>query len=315
VVHGASGWHLGESALGTWELSEGAECARETGQRYSVEMALVQRALARARSGDLAGARGDVESAERGRHPPVPIRAFGSQALASADLLEGRHRAVADRLVSIQHEVWDFGMMNPGVLPVGRDLVESLIALGRLREAEEYQRRYAQLAESADSELGRGHALEMRGRLAAARGERFSDAFGDAIAILATVELPYERARARLALGQELARSGRMREAAEHLDAAAETFADIGADPWVAHAQAGRSAGALRRPRPTPGDGLTPSERRVAELVVDGLTNDDIAGQLFVTRRTVESHLTNVYRKLGIQRRTQLVHALQRGPG
>jgi DNA-binding NarL/FixJ family response regulator len=57
-------------------------------------------------------------------------------------------------------------------------------------------------------------------------------------------------------------------------------------------------------------EALTASERRIAELAAEGLTNRQIAQALFVTARTVESHLTNVFNKLGVKARTELPAAL-----
>jgi DNA-binding CsgD family transcriptional regulator len=84
------------------------------------------------------------------------------------------------------------------------------------------------------------------------------------------------------------------------------------ARPLVAHAREELTAcGARpRRPTTTGWDALTPSERRIAQLARDGLSNREIAQTLFVTTKTVETHLGAAYRKLGVVRRTELAAAL-----
>jgi DNA-binding NarL/FixJ family response regulator len=102
-------------------------------------------------------------------------------------------------------------------------------------------------------------------------------------------------------------RAGRLggngRNARATLEDALEIFERIGARIWAdrARAELGRLGG-----RAPSGDELTPTERRVAELVAEGRTNKDVAAALFVTVRTVESNLTRVYSKLGVRSRTEL---------
>jgi DNA-binding NarL/FixJ family response regulator len=93
------------------------------------------------------------------------------------------------------------------------------------------------------------------------------------------------------------------RNARATLEDALEIFERIGARIWAdrARAELGRLGG-----RAPSGDELTPTERRVAELVAEGRTNKDVAAALFVTVRTVESNLTRVYSKLGVRSRTEL---------
>jgi len=83
-------------------------------------------------------------------------------------------------------------------------------------------------------------------------------------------------------------------------------FEEIGADLWAARARAevGRVGGRTRE------EGLTAAERRVAVLVAQGRTNREVAAALFLSERTVASHLTHVYTKLGVRSRTELVHQL-----
>ena len=102
---------------------------------------------------------------------------------------------------------------------------------------------------------------------------------------------------------------------AELLEAARDGFAELGAAPWRARAEQEdvRSARVLRRAE-ADRDELTPSEHQVASLAVRGLQNREIAQRLFMSPKTVEAHLTRIYRKLGVRTRVELVHRYQPEP-
>ena len=120
--------------------------------------------------------------------------------------------------------------------------------------------------------------------------------------------MPFEHARTLLVQGQVLRRLKRKRQARTSLELARAIFARLGAEPWVAHAESELRRVAARR---APSD-LTATERQIAELAASGLSNPEIARQVFVSRKTVESNLARVYRKLGISSRGQLEGALRR---
>jgi DNA-binding CsgD family transcriptional regulator len=152
-------------------------------------------------------------------------------------------------------------------------------------------------------------AARGRGLLLAAAGEleQAAASLERALVEHASCPMPYERARTLLVQGQVLRRLKRKREARIALDEAAEVFARLGADAWVARTAAERQRVASRQAP----EGLTPSELRVARLAADGLTNPEIAAQVFVSRKTVEATLARVYRKLSISSRGQLDRALR----
>jgi DNA-binding CsgD family transcriptional regulator len=121
-----------------------------------------------------------------------------------------------------------------------------------------------------------------------------------------------DRAHRYAALGAELRRSGRRIEAREPLRRAVDLAHECGATDLMAEALGElRATGARpRRPRITGALALTRSERRIAELAADGRRNREIAEELYVTIPTVEFHLRNAYRKLGITSRRELAAAL-----
>ncbi|MGD9572944.1 MAG: AAA family ATPase [Thermoleophilia bacterium] len=136
-----------------------------------------------------------------------------------------------------------------------------------------------------------------------------------ALAVLEGTPWALERARARADLGAALRRAGRRREAREALMVAMDEAHACGAEPVAAFAaEESRASGARPRRHALSGvASLTPSERRVATLVAAGRSNREVAHELFVTLATVETHLTRVYRKLGIPGRSALAAAMQGG--
>ena len=137
----------------------------------------------------------------------------------------------------------------------------------------------------------------------------------EAVEVLADSPAKLEHAKARTELGATLRRANRRSEAREQLRHALELATLCGATPLAARAETELLAtGARPRRIALSGvESLTPSERRVAHLAAEGHTNREIAQALFVTQRTVEVHLTSVYRKLTINSRLQLADALAKG--
>jgi DNA-binding CsgD family transcriptional regulator len=134
----------------------------------------------------------------------------------------------------------------------------------------------------------------------------------ESVATLARTEAALEHARSSIALGALLRRANRRREARDILRPALAAAHHAGAQALADHAATElRATGARpRRVMLTGLDALTASERRVAELGSEGLTNREIAQTLFVTARTVEGHLTQVFAKLDIPNREALAGAL-----
>jgi DNA-binding CsgD family transcriptional regulator len=121
-------------------------------------------------------------------------------------------------------------------------------------------------------------------------------------------ECPFEAARSRLALGQVYRRAGYKRMATDALDEAAAAFEELGIPRWAERArdEAGRVG-----LHPTTSQ-LTETERRVAELVGSGHSNQETAAALFMSVKTVEANLTRIYRKLSVRSRTALANNLDK---
>ena len=132
----------------------------------------------------------------------------------------------------------------------------------------------------------------------------------DALDLHDGVPIPLELGRSRLAYGSALRRARQKAAARTALQDAARDFDAIGARVWAerARAELARVGG-----RPPSSGALTPTERRVAELVAQGLQTKEVAARLFVSPKTVEGHLSRIYGKLGVASRTELAHRFGHG--
>jgi DNA-binding NarL/FixJ family response regulator len=122
--------------------------------------------------------------------------------------------------------------------------------------------------------------------------------------------VPLERARTLIARGIVLRRAGRRRDARAALEEARAICEEIDARLWATRCDNELARLGGRAPSR---DTLTPTEQRVADLVVAGQTNREVAEALFVTVRTVEANLTRIYAKLGVRSRTELAALASRG--
>ena len=143
-------------------------------------------------------------------------------------------------------------------------------------------------------------------------GKRGLALLEEAVQVLAGSPAKLEHAKARMELGAALRRANRRADAREQLRHALELATICGAASLAARAERELLATGARPRRIalSGAESLTPSERRVAEMAAEAPTNREIAQALFVTQRTVEVHLTSIYRKLAINSRSQLAAAL-----
>jgi DNA-binding CsgD family transcriptional regulator len=123
---------------------------------------------------------------------------------------------------------------------------------------------------------------------------------------------PFERARLQLAFGAWLRRHRRPAASRTHLRTAAATFEKLGVGPWAEQARRELAAtGESVRRSVDSRDRLTPQESQIAALAAQGLSNREIAERLFLSPRTVTTHLYRIYPKVGVSSRTELVRALR----
>jgi DNA-binding CsgD family transcriptional regulator len=150
--------------------------------------------------------------------------------------------------------------------------------------------------------------------LAADSAEEAVRRFGEALDFDASDRWPFEHARVQLCFGERLRRSRAKAQARHHLGIAVELFEQLGAEPWTARASAELRAcgGPGRAPRSAPdGAALTPQQWEIANLAAAGLTNKQIGERLFLSPRTVSTHLYQLFPKLGVTSRAALRDALE----
>ena len=298
--------------LGDWGTADAAaveamRVAAETGQESWHGYALTVHARLAAARGDADAAR-DAGTTAVGIAESCGIRSglrFAWAALGFLELsLERIDDAIAE-LEQIEQLVAGSGLEEPTLVPWAPDLVEAYARAGR---ADDARRVLALLARQAAA-TGTGFAAAAAARCRGMLDDDFEPAFATALALQERDALPFERARTLLALGRRLHRARRRSEARDELRAALTAFEALGADAWAAQAQNElRAAGARRRAaRDTL---LTPQEQRVAAAVCRGASNREIAAELYLAPKTIAFHLRQIFRKLGVRSRTQLVAKL-----
>ena len=264
----------------------------------------------------LAAGRGELDDARR----------WGEEALKRAEdtgvrwdwLESNRALGVAallarDFQVSVANlrEVWDHtlreGVLDPGAFPVAPDLVEALVETEAPEEARDVADRLADLARSQDHPWASAGA-ERCGAivdLGSAYSDQAAAALEHAASTYQGLGLNFDHARTLLILGRAQRRARKWGAARGHLELAASGFDAMGSPGWAQDARSELER--VGTGRPTSTGTLTPTERRVAQLAVDGMSNKEIARALVVTVNTVEFHLRNTYSKLGIRSRVQLL--------
>jgi DNA-binding CsgD family transcriptional regulator len=203
-----------------------------------------------------------------------------------------------------------FEMYNPAVVAWRSHLALALLGLERRDEALELARKEVEFARAWGAPRPLGVALRVRGL--AEGGTEGIESLRESLAVLRGSAAKLERARTLVELGAALRRSNNRAEARELLKEGLDFAVRCGSQPLVEQAETELAAtGARPRRLLLSGvESLTASEKRVASFAAEGLSNKDIAQALFVTTKTVEVHLSNVYRKLGIGSRTELPQAL-----
>ena len=237
-------------------------------------------------------------------NPPQHMAVLGLVALARGDTPRAE-----DWLARADRRAAEFRWGEPSVRWWSSDYVELLLELGRIDDAERVLDVWDADARRVAREWVLAHVTRCRGLVAAARGAVDQAAFllQQAVVQHEDVGDPFGRARALLALGIVRRRDRQKRAARETTREALSAFEELGAPTWAAKAREELGAIGGRRRE----EGLTAAERRVAVLVAEGRTNREVASALFLGERTVASHLTHIYAKLGVRSRTELARKVQ----
>ncbi|WP_225440196.1 helix-turn-helix transcriptional regulator [Amycolatopsis eburnea] len=297
---------LGRYADAVDEATEALQVARELGHRQWIAETSGVLAYLAAVAGDESRCRAFADDALAAPEPgaPPPGMSWAQWALALLDLGHARWDAALVRLTTlhtgpVRHQL-------PGLRSIP-DLIEAAARLGRTEDAREPLARLADWARQSGQPWIDAHVHRCRALLAPD-----ADAAGLYEAALARHpgDRPFERARTALLYGEWLRRLRRKSEARIQFREAYETFVRLGATPWAERTRTELDATGELVSGPAATDGvlaaLTPQERKIIRLAARGLSNRDIAAQLFLSPRTVGYHLYKAFPKLGVSARTEL---------
>ncbi len=266
---------------------------------------------------DVLVERGSLDEAERTLEPLAVDLPGTSQTPAILRHARGRLRFAQRRFGEALDDLVAAGEIatgglagSPCYLSWRSEAALAALALGEPDRARRLSDEELELARAFGAQRALGVALRAAGLVAG--GHRGEALLREAIEVLAGPDTRLEQARALADLGAHLRRSNHRVEARLVLREAVDTAHHLGAEALALRAEAElRATGARpRRVLLTGLEALTASERRIAELAAEGLTNREIAQTLFVTARTVEGHLTHVFYKLDVKARTALPAAL-----
>jgi DNA-binding CsgD family transcriptional regulator len=264
--------------------------------------------------GDLAAAR-DALAMTTDALPDSMDLAIARFARARLALAEGQpDLALADAETAGNLLGAGFGIDHPGFVPWRRTVALAAHALG---QADRARAMADELLDRARwSGTARALGLALRTQAAIVAGDRRLQLLAEAAEVLAQSPSALERAHALIELGAARRRAGQRSAARPPLREGLQLADRMGATALVhtARHELHATGARPRRAAHTGADALTPTERRVAELAAEGLTNTQIAQALFVTGKTIQTHLANAYRKLGINSRRDLPGLLAARP-
>jgi DNA-binding CsgD family transcriptional regulator len=311
-------WWSGRWATAYADATEALQWATENGQPGLLGFGLCMLARIEAARGErescqarLERVRREIEPRSVGSMPIYRHASLGLAALGAGELSEATGRL---------QQSWDLasrqGINNPNVVPMAGDLAE---AFARAERSDLCAQILSWLDERAQAtRLAYPHAAACRARgVLATKPEEAQRWFAASLAALDKVgPIPFEQARTLLCSGEAIRRNHRPAAARVPLNRALAIFDGLGARSWAARTRAELAASGVKDRRVTMAAGphvleeLSPQELQVARIAARGQNNVEVAAALFVSRKTVEAHLTRVYRKLGIRSRTQLARVL-----
>jgi DNA-binding CsgD family transcriptional regulator len=309
---------LDQAATDRWAeaqagFHEAISLARESGQHTDLAASLARLAWLEARQGRTDGSRQDAtEALGLSRELGLGIcEAWAVAALGDLELGLGRTDAALAQFEELRAVLSAHGIRDADMSPAP-ELAEIYLRLGRSKEAAAAAAEFDADARAKAQPWALARAARCRGLLAAA-GE--SDRHFDiALRLHDQTSDAFETGRTRLAYGSRLRRERQRVRAREQLRVAVDLFDRLGADPWsdMARAELEATGETARRRDTTTIHDLTPQELQIAIRLADGATTKEAAAALFLSPKTIEYHLRNVYRKLEIGSRSELTAAMPR---
>ncbi len=226
------------------------------------------------------------------------------KAVGFAALTRGNPGAAVSALTEAAQAHDSLGLIEPGWSRFHGDWIEALVSTGDIAQARSAAERFQRVAASGGHPWSQVVAARCLGLIAEAddRQDAAAEWLSRSLAADPDGDMRFERSRTLVALGRVHRRAGQRRAARVALTEAVDILERAPSPPWAAWAATELAAVSGR----SVVEGLTGTEQRVADLAADGRTNREIAAELYISTRTVESHLSAAYRKLGVRSRTEL---------
>jgi DNA-binding CsgD family transcriptional regulator len=302
-------WRSGRWSDAEREMERWRDLERTFGNDLSTSPGCLDHALLYAATGrpERAAELISLMAPHVGALPPT-LEFHARAAVAAIAVVDQRWQDAIDNGRRARTIAASIGLRDVVAVPYHHDLVEALLRVGEVDEAHDVATEHVRLAAQAGRMRGLVESAHSRAIVHAAHGD-LDDAFAafeQALAVVDIATIPLAHARVLLSLGAVLRKAGRRARSAVALDEADDLFERLGAVAWRRRVAEQRARSAAR---PVPG-ALTPTQTRITELVARGHTNAMIAAELSVSLRTVESNLTNIYRRLGVRSRTGLIARL-----
>ncbi|NLT06525.1 MAG: AAA family ATPase [Solirubrobacterales bacterium] len=238
---------------------------------------------------------------------------YNLAAVGRLELADDRAEQAVEALDEAARRQVEMQWLEPRMALDAADHVEALVRVGRRADAQAARERLAQRAAATGGAWSHA-AAERCALLLAADADDQDRHAAAALAWHQRDGMPFERARTELAWGERLRRRRQRMRAREPLSRAHAEFARLGAAPWAARARHElEAAGGVAAGAAAPDDGLSAHERKVALMVSHGMTNREVAAALFLSPKTIERHLSQIYRSLGVRSRTELARLMSRG--
>ncbi|MEE4025667.1 LuxR C-terminal-related transcriptional regulator [Gordonia sp. PKS22-38] len=307
-----------EFSMGDWDaalrnVEQGRALARSSGIELAGPLLNWTAASIHSLRGEWPEAERSVQSAathagdyEIMRIPELLARAQIAEAAADYEKV----RRTLEPLMRMADDVP--GLREPGWWPWVDVLANALVVGGQLDAADALLTPYEKLVAERGHRSASARLKYARGRHLGATGDihQARRTFEEALELLDGLPLRYDRARVNFAYGQTLRRAGKRRAADAIIGTAREIYLSLGATTYVERCERELKAGGLNASRGDRGDvELTPQEEAVTALVARGMSNREVAAELYISPKTVQYHLTRIYAKLGLRSRAELAAA------
>lgn len=301
-------FRTGRWAAASAGATEAIEFGEQTGQENILGYSLVCVARVEAAQGHEEECRAHLRRALKlvKRFNTTSLRVYEGSVTGLLELGLGQPQAAVAALETARAVAKTHSLGEPAAVQWCPDLIEAYIHTRQTDEAHALLGEFEHQASRTQGNWAVATSHRCRGMLA--DDDHFEREFQRALELHRRLPTPFELARTQLCLGERRRRAGRRTDARAALQAAADTFDALNAEPWTQRARQERDAtgAAPRRRKKPPADRLTAQELRVALAVANGATTREAAAQLFLSPKTIEYHLGNIYRKLGVRSRTEL---------